>query len=131
MNNEIKLREAVRQALNALNQIRNTKLNGANGHRDSYAVCSYLDKILKETEQNDEHVIETRLFDSSDESKDPKYIDIKIIVQGVWIWIEAPVKGAEDINEKTPIGIEYHDGKLRNLSYMPNDEEPIIHEWEI
>lgn len=41
-----KLMEACKEALSALNQIPNKKLHG--NFKDSYAVCSYLEKILKE-----------------------------------------------------------------------------------
>jgi hypothetical protein len=37
--------EACKEAVNALNQIPNTKIGGR--FKDTYAVCSYLDKVIK------------------------------------------------------------------------------------
>lgn len=55
MNNEQLLKEAVRHALNAINQIPNTKLNGADGFTKTYGVCSYLETIIKETATRERH----------------------------------------------------------------------------
>lgn len=50
MNNEQKLREALQKALNTLNEIPNKKLKYSD-FKDSYAVCSYIEKILAETKE--------------------------------------------------------------------------------
>lgn len=54
-------------------------------------------------------------------------VNVQLIIEPFWIWLEAPVEECGE-NGNSVIGIEFHEGKLRCVNH---GFDSVVHEWPV